>query len=238
MPPEPDVQPPRLSGLGRAVAACSTDRAFMRKLRGLYRRADRAVARAGCVCMGGGTCCRFDLAAHRLFVTTGELAMLARAEPSDMSRCARGRCPYQRSTRCTARDVRPLGCRMFFCRAAPDANSAVYETYHAELRRLHGAHGLPYRYVELTAGLAQLFGFFPLTCRYTQPTIGRVAGAGSRFAEQHGRTPRAAITAGARAGKTISEVDLYEQVQHSARDRDSFAGVGRWLQPPDDGRDG
>jgi len=165
MPPECDAQSPQPSDLGREVAACSTDHAFMRKLRGLYRRADRDIARARAVCMGGGTCCRFDLAGHRLFATTGELAMLAGAEASDMSRCARGRCPYQRSARCTARHVRPLGCRMFFCRAAPGTTSAVYETYHAELRRLHGAHGLPYRYVELTAGLAQLFGVFPLTCR-------------------------------------------------------------------------
>ena len=95
--------------IAEAVALCGQDQPFLQALAKLYRCADAAVAKRGARCMGGGACCRFDLVDHRLYLSTGELAMLSAALPADASACRAGRCPYQLGPRCTARDRRPLG---------------------------------------------------------------------------------------------------------------------------------
>jgi len=68
-------------------------------------------------------------------------------------------CPYQEGTKCTAREGRPLGCRIYFC----DENSQswqeeVYEKYHAQLKALHEQYQVPYRYLEWRAALREVAG--------------------------------------------------------------------------------
>jgi Fe-S-cluster containining protein len=133
-------------------------------LQDLYRQVDADVARLGAACRGCGDCCRFDVADHRLLVTTAELALLTERPPPNRRGPGEGRCPYQVAERCTARRRRPLGCRVFFCdpRFAGPARD-LYEHYHGAIQRLHGEFRLAYRYVELTAALAAV-SFAPATC--------------------------------------------------------------------------
>ena len=66
-------------------------------------------------------------------------------------------CPYQVEGLCTAREGRPLGCRIYFCdENAQEWQNGVYEKYHAKLRGVHERFGVPYRYVEWRAGLREL----------------------------------------------------------------------------------
>lgn len=63
-------------------------------------------------------------------------------------------CPYQVGRSCSARDRRPLGCRVYFCDALdPDGQQAVYERFHRAVVELHRRFSLEYRYVELTTAL-------------------------------------------------------------------------------------
>ena len=116
----------------------------------LYDQLDAELAETNAQCLGGGTCCRFDIAGHRLFVTTLELAMLLQGPPPHPA--APLRCPYQRGPKCLARGFRALGCRTYFCRS-PELTD-LYESYHQAIAQLHEHHAIPYLYVELTAGLA------------------------------------------------------------------------------------
>ena len=101
-------------------------------------------------------CCNFDLAGHRLYVSTGELAVLTATTPPGRSTNGSRRCPYQVGPRCAARARRPLGCRTFFCDPGlTEPCQTVYEAHHAELRRLHERHRIPYAYVELVAAIQQ-----------------------------------------------------------------------------------
>ena len=115
------------------------------------------------LCLGGGACCRFDLFDHRLYVTLGELALLNRSGPGEPSRLDNNRCPYQQGPRCLARENRPLGCRVFFCREkldSPDIKDYdAYEAMHERIGELHAKHGVPYAYVELIAALKILREF-------------------------------------------------------------------------------
>lgn len=138
-----------------AVARCQADEGFLAAIRKLYARVNAATAAQGWACKACGACCDFAASGHRLYVSSGELALLTATRPPGP--LVPGRCPYQVDGRCTVRPVRALGCRLFFCDSrAQEAFPKDYETHHRNLRRLHDAAGLPYIYAELTAALDEL----------------------------------------------------------------------------------
>lgn len=152
--PASDAGPAGDNPLSSAVRESLRRPGFLAELRDLLHRAD---ADAQGVCLGGGACCRFDMASHRLYVSAGELALLLAAPPADPSRTQRRRCPWQQGPRCIARDFRPLGCRTFFCRPhVTNGQNESYEKNHSLIRRLHQRHCLPYAYAELMAAITQL----------------------------------------------------------------------------------
>jgi hypothetical protein len=149
---------PSRETLVEALALCSASPQLHTELLAIYRRVDQAVAAKGATCLGGGGCCKFDLAGHLLYLSTAELSLLCHAPPPTLTNCRRLRCPYQVGPRCMARERRGLGCRTFFCRQDLDAwSNEVYEDAHNAIRRLHADLGLPYLYVELTVAIATLF---------------------------------------------------------------------------------
>ena len=154
MPPESnDSTSPELD-LARAVRFCADLPEMMAGLAEIYRRADAETSAS--TCLGGGGCCRFDLAGHRLYVSTGELALLTLRNPPNPEPLPL-RCAYQDGPRCTARGRRPLGCRVFFCRRKDGEGAAgAYEACHELIRRLHDHCGAQYAYMELTEALREL----------------------------------------------------------------------------------
>ena len=137
------------------AAASSADRGFHDAVSALYEQLDREIAAKAPLCTNRGECCRFGAFGHRLYVTQVEWRYFRERQ------AARGFlpviddvCPYQVDGRCTAREHRPLGCRVYFC----DANSRewqpdMYERYLAALKRVGDAHDIEYRYAEWLATL-------------------------------------------------------------------------------------
>lgn len=114
------------------------------------------------ICETSGRCCRFDEYGHRLFVTTMEMgAFLSGLSPEECQLTAApggGGCPFQVRGLCGVHGIRPFGCRIFFCdTTAADWQKDQYERFHAELKRLHEALGVPYFYVEWRMAL-QILG--------------------------------------------------------------------------------
>ncbi len=143
----------------------------------ILAEADADIAARKPVCQASGRCCKFEAYGHRLYVTAAELAYFAdtiegvqRREGSDAEGGAKTvslrqffaaevveGCPYQIEGLCTAREARPLGCRIYFCdENAQHWQNEVYEKYHARLQALHAEHGLPYRYMEWRAALREV----------------------------------------------------------------------------------
>lgn len=147
--------------LHEAVARAAGDAEFLAGLREIYSEVDLGASRRSPQCRACGACCKFDLAGHRLYVSTGELALLTASPPPDAPRRPPLRCPYQAGRECRARDRRPLGCRVYFCDAdlQPWARGR-YERFHEQIRRLHDDSGLPYVYVEITAAAADVLASF------------------------------------------------------------------------------
>jgi Fe-S-cluster containining protein len=125
---------------------------FRDDLRALYAELDAAIAALEPVCQLSGRCCRFAEAGHTLFVSAPEAALLLTDAPEPVRALDDGAsCPWQSSGgRCTARDARPLGCRVYFCDPsyqplAPELS----ERYLGRLKRLADARGLPWHYAPL-----------------------------------------------------------------------------------------
>ncbi len=149
-------------------------------LQQVFGQIEQAIAEFGPTCWASGNCCKFESYGHDLFVTGLEVAWFLRemrgqdtASPKPEGADARvslpvlglvggysaagglpDACPYQVEGLCTAREARPMGCRVFFCQeGTQDWQSALYEAMLSDLRVLHDRHGLPYAYLEWRRGL-------------------------------------------------------------------------------------
>ncbi|MCG3121833.1 MAG: hypothetical protein GIKADHBN_00204 [Phycisphaerales bacterium] len=137
-----------------------------RRLEELYNRLAVEVAERSPVCRTSGRCCRFESWGHLLYVTGFEAAYLwRRLGGRELSAGAvaearlRGGCPFQGGSLCTVHDLRPLGCRIFFCdESSREWQEHMYERFQRELRELHDAEGLDYLYAEWRALLGLFAG--------------------------------------------------------------------------------
>jgi Fe-S-cluster containining protein len=138
--------------------------------------ADADIAARKPLCRASGNCCKFEQHGHRLYVTAAELIHFAHTHapaienqklkienthrlslPQFFAQPAPTGCPYQVDNLCTAREARPLGCRIYFCDAnAQSWQNDVYEKYHRRLRELHDRFAVAYRYLEWRAALREL----------------------------------------------------------------------------------
>lgn len=133
------------------------------KLAELYADLDQAVAVAGPRCDLSGRCCRFAEYGHTLFLSELEAQYLVESTPVPDQPVVDGYCPYQVNGLCTAREVRPLGCRVYFCDPAyQERQTEICEEYIGRLKRLHDELGWPWSYRPLHAFLRERFGRKPV----------------------------------------------------------------------------
>jgi hypothetical protein len=116
----------------------------------LYQEVDRAVADAGAVCVASGRCCRFKEYGHVLFLTNLEADVLLAGAPPYEGPVSSDFCPFQKGNLCTAREPRPLGCRVYYCDPNyQETGTGITETYLRRLKDLAREHGVEYRYAPL-----------------------------------------------------------------------------------------
>lgn len=121
-----------------------------RRVLELYQEVDAAIARAGPVCQLSGRCCRFREYGHVLFVSHLEAEVLLAGAPPYERPVSPDFCPFQKERLCQARDVRPLGCRIFYCDPSyQETGQMLMEEYLHRLKELTQAEGLPWRYAPL-----------------------------------------------------------------------------------------
>jgi hypothetical protein len=122
----------------------------------IYAAADAAVAAAGPRCDASGRCCRFTEYGHTLFISQLEADVLLAAAPPFDGPISRDFCPFQVNNLCTAREPRPLGCRVYFCDSAyQETGERISETYLRQLKDLADELGTGWRYAPLHEFLSE-----------------------------------------------------------------------------------
>jgi hypothetical protein len=125
---------------------------WQEELSAVYEQLDSEVARRGPVCQMSGRCCRFQEYGHTLFVSTVEVRYLLGAAPPPQGPLDHGAtCPWQDSRgHCTAREARPLGCRVYYCDPSYQEDAhGLSEQFVLRLKDLTTKHGLPWNYAPL-----------------------------------------------------------------------------------------
>jgi Fe-S-cluster containining protein len=124
--------------------------AFQRQALELYAEVDRQVAAAGPVCVASGKCCRFKEYGHVLYLSGVEARILLDAAPAYETPVTAEFCPFQKENICTAREPRPLGCRIYFCDPTyQDTAQRITEDALARLKAMCDEAGEPWRYAPL-----------------------------------------------------------------------------------------
>jgi hypothetical protein len=116
----------------------------------LYSEVDREVAAAGPVCVASGRCCRFKEYGHVLFLSNLEAGVLLASAPAYERPVTPDFCPFQKGNLCTAREPRPLGCRVYYCDPNyQETGNRITEKYLRRLKELAEAHGVAWQYAPL-----------------------------------------------------------------------------------------
>ena len=116
----------------------------------IYAEVDREVAAAGPVCVASGRCCRFKEFGHVLYLSNLEAGVLLHGAPAYAPPVTPDFCPFQEGTLCTAREPRPLGCRVYFCDPAyQERGQEITEKYLRRLKELAQEHGIAWQYAPL-----------------------------------------------------------------------------------------
>jgi hypothetical protein len=135
---------------------------FRSQVLDLYREVDAAVAAAGPVCLASGRCCRFKEYGHTLFLSNLEADVLLAAAPPYEQPVSTDFCPFQKDNLCTAREPRPLSCRVYFCDPNyQETGQRISERFLKRLKELADANGLPWEYAPLHQFLNQVAGETP-----------------------------------------------------------------------------
>ena len=123
-----------------------------RRVLAIYAEVDREVAAAGPVCVASGRCCRFKEAGHVLYVSSLEADVLLDGAPpiAEVGPLDTATCPYQKNNLCTAREPRPLGCRVYYCDPTyQETANRITEKHLARLKDLADELGVDWRYAPL-----------------------------------------------------------------------------------------
>jgi Fe-S-cluster containining protein len=121
-----------------------------RRVLEVYAAADAAVGAAGPRCQASGRCCRFKEYGHTLFLSRFEAELLLETAPAYDQPVSPDGCPFQVGGLCTAREQRPLGCRIYFC--DPDyqgRQTEITEDAIARLKEIADEFGTGWEYAPL-----------------------------------------------------------------------------------------
>jgi Fe-S-cluster containining protein len=123
----------------------------------IYAEVDAAIAAAKPRCEGSGRCCRFTEYGHTLFLSQFEAEILLETAPQYDQPVTRDGCPFQVERLCTARDERPIGCRVYFCdpEFQEEQQGPITERAIAKLKKLADEYGTGWNYAPLHVFLNQ-----------------------------------------------------------------------------------
>jgi Fe-S-cluster containining protein len=127
------------------------------ELMAIYHELDALIASFSPVCQASGRCCRFTEYGHTLFLSQPEADLLLEPGLPPGSVVSKDFCPFQIAGQCTARDRRPMGCRIYYCDPNfQDQQPEITERFISRLKALHERTNTPWRYRPLVQFLEEV----------------------------------------------------------------------------------
>lgn len=131
--------------------------AFAAKLDQLFEELDAELELIAARCEASGNCCDFPTAGHRLYTSRIEAERFVAGVDLSGWDPESGLCPAWKDRRCTAREHRPTGCRVYYCDAEKEeVLQDVMERAITRLKWLHDKFQVPWDYGDWIAHLARL----------------------------------------------------------------------------------
>jgi Fe-S-cluster containining protein len=113
----------------------------------IYEDLAAEIAKAAPVCELSGRCCRFKEYGHTLFISRPEADLLLEQGLQEKTVSDESGCPFQVNGLCTARERRPLGCRVYYCDPKySGTGEALSEIFISRLKQLHEVTNTPWEY--------------------------------------------------------------------------------------------
>jgi len=121
----------------------------------IYNWLDSIIKPLNNQCEACGKCCHFDSFGHKLFITAPEL-LYFKQNVKNLKPMPEKHCPYLENGKCSARNFRFAGCRIFLCRADKDLQNKLSEKTVEKFKILCDKYNIPYFYKDLAAVLNNL----------------------------------------------------------------------------------
>lgn len=127
------------------------------KLQGIYKELDEELAKVSPGCDACGECCNFGKFDHVLYATMIEVNYIKRNVSVPQNHSDKNICPFLVDQKCTIRDYRTLGCRVFYCNPNYQKNLSqeIYNKYYRKIKDLAHTHDLEWRYAPMLQLLYQ-----------------------------------------------------------------------------------
>jgi Fe-S-cluster containining protein len=118
----------------------------------IYDRLDSNIKSSNNQCAACGKCCNFESFDHKLFVTTPELLYFSK-NVKNLKLILTQSCPYLEDGKCSVRNYRFAGCRIFFCKADKDLQNKLSKETIGKFKMLCDKFNFPYCYIDLMTAL-------------------------------------------------------------------------------------
>jgi Fe-S-cluster containining protein len=122
----------------------------------IYKELETELTRIDPGCNACGTCCHFDEFNHVLYASTIETKYIQENVDVPHFDPDLGTCPFLIDNKCTIREHRTLGCRVFFCN--PDYKETlqdIYEKYYTMIKDLTVKNQTEWNYAPMMKLLKQ-----------------------------------------------------------------------------------
>ncbi|MFQ5963487.1 MAG: YkgJ family cysteine cluster protein [Candidatus Scalinduaceae bacterium] len=116
----------------------------------IYNKLDIALSKINPGCHSCGTCCHFDIFGHELYASTIEANYILRnvdVPPFDTDQST---CPFLINKKCTIREYRTLGCRVFFCNPQyKETSQDIYNKYYKMIKDIAIRNQIEWHYAPM-----------------------------------------------------------------------------------------
>lgn len=120
------------------------------ELKEIYNKLEQELSRINPGCDACGTCCHFDEFDHVLYTSNIETDYIVNNVNVPHFDKKQNICPFLIENKCTIRDYRALGCRVFFCNPHyKETSQEIYNKYYNMIKKIAIKNQIDWQYAPM-----------------------------------------------------------------------------------------